>query len=242
MSNDLVNALARRFIHRTDVKAWQHTDGAYYPDRTPITRADLNAHVAGTKTLGHYLLGTDNKCKFACFDIDLNVDGLWDGEPYKPREEFANPDSPYREGLIGQLASTAEVLARHAHKILGVDVAISFSGAKGCHVYLLTGLDIAADVRAAAVTVLEAVGLWHPTRGQNFYGSDNPESAYTIEVFPKQDTLDSKDLGNLLRLALGINRKSGKPGLFLRVGGGKRASFHAMDPIAALSGELPWKN
>lgn len=236
----MVNLLAQRFIQRSDVKAWQQADGAYYPDRTSITRRDLEAHVTGEKTMGHYLLGTDDRCKVACFDLDLAKSGIWGGEPIEPRKEFANPESTYREGLIGQLSSAAEVLARRAHRELDVHVAIAFSGSKGCHVYLFFGAEPANEVREAALMVLKSVGEFEPLRGANFFSHRNEEMSLTAEVFPKQESLDGKDLGNLLRLALGRNRKSGLEGCFLRVGGGKRGTFARMDPVAALGSELPW--
>lgn len=264
-SVEVGNLLAKRFIMRSDVKAWQQPGGAYIPDRTPITREDLNGHLECTSrtgtvsdgnggilrykderpmqvhkgVMGHYMLGAGDQCKFFCFDIDLAVDGFWDGEPIKPREEFANIASPYREGLVGQLVIMAEGLARHVHKMFEIPVAIAFSGAKGVHVYGLTGPTVAGNVRAAALAVIGEISQIKTLRGENFFHHENPEMATEIEVFPKQDSLDGKDLGNLLRLPLGRNLK-GKEGMFLRCGGGKRANFQQMDPIAALSGELPW--
>lgn len=242
MSDEIGNLLAKRFIQRRDVKAWQQPNGSYLTDRTPITRADLRAHVSCERTLGHYLLGQDDCAKFFCFDIDLAKDGVWDDEPIKPREEFANPNSPHREGLVGQLVIMAESLARCTHRLYDeIPVAIAFSGSKGVHVYGLTGPAPGIEVRAAAMDVINQITQIKPLRGDNFFRHENPEMSVEIEVFPKQASLEGKDLGNLLRLPLGRNQK-GKEGIFLRCGGGKRASFHPMDPLDALSGEqLPWK-
>lgn len=242
LSDQLANLLAQRFISRSDVKAWQEPSGIYRPDRTKITRADLNAHIARERTMGHYLLGTDDRCKFFCFDIDLAKQGVWDGQPIEPRKEFLDDASPYREGLTGQLVIAAESLAREANRAVDVPVAIAFSGSKGVHVYGFTGPEPAADQRTAALSILESIGSFKPLRGANFFAHENPEMSVEIEVFPKQGSLDGKDLGNLLRLPLGRNLKSGREGCFLRCGGGKRAKFARMDPIAALSGVLPWEN
>ena len=40
-------------------------------------------------------------------------------------------------------------------------------------------------------------------------------SSFDLEVFPKQDQLSGKGLGNLVKLPLGIHRKSGKPSFFM---------------------------
>lgn len=191
--------------------------------------------------MGHYLLGQDDKCKFFCFDIDLAQDGVvYDDMPIKPRAEFGDPASPYRELLTSNLVITAEILARRTRQLFDIPVAIAFSGSKGVHVYGFTGADVAADVRSMAMAVLKKVPQYKPLRGENFFVHENPEMCIELEVFPKQNSLDGKDLGNLLRLPLGKNLKSGKEGCFLRTGGGARAQFARMDPVAALSGELPW--
>lgn len=84
-SNELANLLSKNFIARTDVKAIQHTGGAYTPhtrkvgeelERLPWTRPDLIAHIEGEKTFGHYFLNQDSKCKLFMFDIDINKSGV----------------------------------------------------------------------------------------------------------------------------------------------------------------------
>lgn len=240
MTADIAALLGKNFIERRDVKAWQQPDGAYFPDRTKLTMSDLRAHVACERTMGHYLISAEDRCRVFCFDIDLAKTGIWGGEPFEPRSEFANPESPYREGLVGQLVIMAEGLARRAHRELGIPVAIAFSGSKGVHVYGFTGPEGAAVVRACAQSVLTAIGSFEPLRGANFFRHQNPEMSCEVEVFPKQDSLEGKDLGNLLRLPLGVNLKSGKPGMFLSVGGDKRSTFKKMDAEAALTGTLPW--
>lgn len=267
-SVEVGNLLAKRFIMRRDVKAWQQPGGAYIPDRSPITREDLNGHLecasrTGTVpdgngdilrykdkrpmqvhkgVMGHYMLGSDDLCKFFCFDIDLKVNCEWDGVPFKPREEFADPASPYRPRLVADLVIAAEGFARKVHSLYEIPVAIAFSGAKGVHVYGLAGASPAADVRAMAMDVISERPQYKPLRGENFFAHENPDLSIEVEVFPKQSSLDGKELGNLLRLPLGRNLK-GKEGMFLQCGGGARPNFKPLDPMVALSGEvLPWAN
>src|SRR6478735_4260683 len=70
------------FISRPDAKAIQHPQGHYtlharynkigeVVERYPWSRAALEAHLSGTQTFGHYLLGQDDRVKLFAFDIDL---------------------------------------------------------------------------------------------------------------------------------------------------------------------------
>jgi hypothetical protein len=239
---ELAELLDRLFIERRDVKAWQTANGKYLPDRTQITMSDLCAHLSGERTLGHYLLSREDKCRLLAFDIDLATTGVWDGRPIDPRGEFGNAIGLIREGLTGQVLIVAERLARVVQRELGVPVAIAFSGSKGCHVFGFTGSEAASLVRDAALDVIEACGCFRPLHGANFFAHENDDMSCQVEVFPKQSSLKGKDLGNLLRLPLGRNLKSGNESFFVRTGGGRRSEFWRMDPLAALGGQLPWRD
>src|SRR5207253_1141262 len=93
-ADEIATLLSDRFIERRDVKAWQHRDGGYLPDRTRVTMADLRAHLVCKRTMGHYLISREDKCRVLIFDIDLAKTGVWDGEQFEPRKEFADPNSP----------------------------------------------------------------------------------------------------------------------------------------------------
>lgn len=126
-------------------------------------------------------------------------------------------DNPDTMALTARLQETAWRLAARTATLLEVPVAVSYSGNKGVHVYGLVGEQPARDVRIAAELILDSFdGRYAPSRGRNFF-RDNDEAfdCLSIEVFPKQESLDGKDLGNLIRLPLGINRKSGLRGYFL---------------------------
>ncbi len=237
---DLADRMLDLFVERRDVKAWQQADGGYRPECAPLTRLDICAHLSGDQTLGHYLLSREDKCRLLAFDVDLARSGQWDGRSIEPRVEFADLSSPYREGLVGQVLIALEHIARVLRRELDVPIAIAFSGSKGGHVYGFTGSESASLVRDAALDVIKMCGCFVATRGANFFSHANAEMCCEVEVFPKQSSLDGKEFGNLLRLPLGRNRKSGNDGFFLRVGGGRRSQLCPMDPLAALGGELPW--
>lgn len=220
--------LAQRFIQRTDVKAVQDTNG-YHPDKTKFTAQDVLDHLHGKRALGHYLLDTENKCKLFAFDIDL----------VKDKRSVLDSWTEAREIAILQMNALAEGLGRRAHKLTGCHVAAAFSGNKGVHVYCFTGTEAAEDVKQAALEVINSFGCFDATRGNNFYKHTDEYQDFEIEVFPKQTEVSEDGFGNLMRLPLGKNRKSGKPAFFLKFIP-PMTEFTEMDPMVALEGELPW--
>jgi len=277
LSEEVVNLIAQRFIQRSDVKAFQHADGSWHPERTKITRANLEDHVAGKRTMGHYLLDKDSNCKLFAFDIDLEKVGWlptlpkpgtnqpgadpWnvsDEEMQKYFDSFAEcgPDVPKgpREAWkdrshIGrfwmkfQFHTIAHLIGAAIEKELEIPWAAAYSGAKGVHVYGFTGKMDAGSVREAGLIVLDSMDMFEPLRGQNFFRTKNqdPTDGYpnlSIETFPKQSSLDGKDLGNLMRLPLGRNLKSSDPTFFIDMTA-PMAELKPVDPVYALTGN-PW--
>lgn len=225
---------------------------------------DLRHHVAGEMTFGHYMVSLEGNTKLFAFDIDLKKVG-WtmpvyqegeadeekttnlDAEPCNPREVWLDVNNPGRTWLTIQLRCCADSIAERTHKLFDVPVAIATSGCKGLHVYGFTGTIPAEEARAAAITVLESFthpdgSHWFvPTKGVNFYG--RPEDERTnleIEVFPKQDNLDQKEFGNLMKLPLGIHRKTGARSRFIR-SDVPYEKLVTKDATAVLEGELPWE-
>jgi hypothetical protein len=283
---ELSNLLAAKFIARRDVKAVQRNSGIYEPDREPAPpgavgvnrpwrREDLNAHLAGTQTFGHYVLDVDSTVKMFCFDLDLRkntVDaegnpvftGSWWQHPPLDREYTAEEwvaagqtvsedivkawrtkGHPARKFLLAGLREEAHRLARGITELLEIPTAVAYSGSKGLHVYGFTGRIPAAEARVAANAVIEHLGRWTPERGKHFFGNTitdltEPQRNICLEVFPKQDTLSSPDsFGNLIRLPLGVNRKSGHKGFFvdLRSPWGTLAE---RNPVEALTVSDQW--
>lgn len=230
------------------------------------TRDDLRAHVNGDRSMGHYLVGSDGKAKLFAFDIDLTqpnpqtgrnpqwVPILEDGthdessdpKPLDPRKAWLHPQAPdsLKRYLTAQLRETAELLVTCVADVLSLECAVTYSGSKGLHVYGFTGPEPAGDVRGAALEVIDYLQVFEPLRGNNFFKHMN-QDPYTglgcidVEVFPKQDNLDGKDLGNLMRLPLGINKKSGQRSYFLDLAS-PIDSLHEMDAEQALTNGNPW--
>lgn len=232
-------------------------------ERMPFTRSDLEAHVAGTKSLGHYLLNTDGECKLFVFDLDVAktarpqdqvddphappvvwIDELQEYVEGDPRAEFllSNKSRLYSR-LVTELRITAEALASKVKTMYDLPVAVSYSGSKGLHVYALCGRLPATDVQELALEVIRAMPQFEPRRGNNFFRhTSEPQYGYPhveIEVFPKQSSLDGKDLGNLVRLPLGVNRKSGNRAFFIDCNAPQDVLVER-DPVAALESGDPW--
>lgn len=256
---DLVRLLGTRFVQRKDVKSFQSAEGAWYPSREPMTMADFEAHLSGAKTMGHYLLDTDNNCKFFAFDLDLVKHGREcpgagckgcpvlvrgvDGVDYltMPRQIW-HEDHPVVPTLTRELRAMAEGLAWTIFEQWegSVPIAISASGHKGLHVYALTGTIKAEAAREAALHVLRHFSsVLVPFKGENFWRHSTEYQTLDIEVFPKQTSLDGKELGNLMSLPLGVNRVTGKPKFFITMKG-PQDKLVEMDAERVLSGDNPW--
>lgn len=233
-------------------------------ERYPWDRASLNAHLAGEKTYGHYLLDQDDKTKLFAFDIDLekpnpqkgikfyypggSPDGSWGGFPMEldPRAAWLDRRHPARPWMKYQFKMIAAKLMKVIHEDLEIPCAAAYSGGKGIHVYGFTGSIPAAEAREGAQIVLDTLGEWEPSRGENFYKHKDQDFLrgypnVSIEVFPKQDSLADKDLGNLMRLPLGRNLKSSDPTFFIDMSS-PMADMVPVDPTWALTGGAlrPW--
>lgn len=153
--------------------------------------------------------------------------------------------APARTWFKYQMKYLAHILAS---KVVELDIpcAVAYSGSKGVHVYGLTGSLPAQEVREAAMLVLDMVDEFTPMRGKNFFQHKNDDPIhgfknFSIEVFPKQDNLDGKSLGNLMRLPLGTNWKNPKDPTFFVDMTTPLADFkpHA-DPVKLLEGGNPF--
>lgn len=273
MSDTLSNLLASKFIARPDVKAIQHKDGSWAPhtstgrrdgERIRWRREDLNAHLAGSRTFGHYMLNSEDKVKLFAFDIDLEknsgpeieagdsryyrghwVDNEGEVQPFDAREAWLDRAHPSRTWSKYQLRMVSHKIMKVITEELTIPCISAYSGGKGVHVYAFTGLIKASDARDGASIVMDTLGGWKASRGDNFFRSEDrdPTTGYpnlSIEVFPKQDSLADKDLGNLMRLPLGRNLKSTDPTFFMDTTA-PMSVMRPIDPEYALTTTNPWK-
>lgn len=225
-------------------------------------RADLAAHLSGERTFGHYLLNQKSECKLFAFDCDWKKTGWLPTLPLStedevawresfietnPREMWLQRSFPGRDFMKMQIRRLAHILLRRISDPdgLGIPCAAAYSGSKGFHVYGFTGLTEAKEARNGAHIVLEDIGGFEAVRGDNFFEHKDEDPVdgfknFSIELFPKQDNLDGKDLGNLMRLPLGKNLKSPKEPTFFIDMNAPLADLRPMDPVTALQIENPW--
>lgn len=251
MDDQTLGAFGKLFVERRDVFAEQHRDGSYAPVKRPIKLGDLRDHVEGRKSYGHYLVSTEGRCRLFAFDIDFvkgrqNPENLaeWlplecDGKEYFPREAFFDANSFIREKLMVELNCLAEGLARRTRRTLGIQVAVSYSGRKGMHVYGFTGPEKADVVRDAADNVLKSFGAFEPSKGKNFWKHTDAYEAFEIEVFPKQTQVGKDGFGNLMRFPLGKHAVTGNESHFVMCEPPPNR-ITPMPAEAAIAGRVPW--
>lgn len=229
-----------------------------YTSYHPWTRPDLHAHVEGKASYGHYLLNTNDTCKLFAFDVDLEKTGFlptvsevsFDDEWSKsfveadPRSAWRDRSHPGRNWMKMQFRLIGHVLAKGITEELNIPCAVAYSGNKGIHVYGFTGLVSADEAREGAMIVLDSIGKFESTRGTNFFQHKDRDPIegfpnLSIEVFPKQSSLDGKDLGNLMRLPLGKNIKTTDPTFFMDLCAPMN-EMRPIDPVFALTTPSPW--
>lgn len=264
MAKEIAEALREMYVIRDDVKAAQRGE-AYFPVRTrqgdnvPFDESDFIAHVTGEQSFGHYMVSEGGQSKLFAFDIDLDkpqpskgityhwrgieADGTWtDMEPreFHPREAWLHPKAPdnLKRFLISEMRTASDKIADTLRDLLPeVPLGVAYSGNKGLHVYGWTGPYDAEELRQIGTEILRVAGF-EATRGNNFFKCD--AKTVTVELFPKQGSLDGKDaLGNLMRLPLGVNRKSMQKAHFITLSS-PIDELREMEAASALKGN-PWQ-
>jgi hypothetical protein len=187
------DAAAVRFLHlfagRENVYARQWSaeggESGYTPVREPLTPAAVRNHLIGNITLGVYPVRLDNTVTFFAFDVDIRKAAL------------ARARSSLAEARRVKEAVAAETeRLRGEMEALGVPALLEDSGYKGRHlwVFLETPED-AAVVRQFGGLFLKTIPLASPD--------------LQAEFFPKQATAGA-GIGNLIKLPIGIHRRTGR--------------------------------
>jgi hypothetical protein len=170
-------------------------ESGYTPVQEPLTLKVAENHILANFTIGAYPVRLDNTVNYIAFDLDV--------------AKFAIPKAITSEKawtlLMNKIHRTAcrIVDAGASHDI---PVHIEDSGFKGRHCWIFLDTPIPAGVGKKCGELLRNCILPLP-----------PE--ITVEVFPKQTSVKRGGLGNLIKLPLGIHRRTGKRSLFLRPDG-----------------------
>ncbi|HOX46079.1 MAG TPA: CRISPR-associated primase-polymerase type A1 [Myxococcota bacterium] len=203
-------ALADLFAGREGVHArqWKGPDGraGYSPVHTPLTPALVREHLLGAITLGTYVVRRDGGANFLALDVDLTRPAL-EALGRGPRRAF--------EDVLAKALAFARRLAS-ALRGFGLSPVLEDSGHKGYHAWVFFAEPWSAAL--ARRLARAALGLAGP-----------PPEGVAVDVFPAQGRVPADGLGNLIKLPLGVHRKTGRKSLLLGEDGKP-----LRDPIRAL--------
>ena len=214
---ELIELYARLFNGREECFARQWADKAdkksgYVPVRHPMTEKDIREHLRGVKTHGIYLLHEDNTVSVGVIDVDL-IKSLRGAKLTAAQKNVIRREAEYLFQRIREKGGEK-----------GLTCLPEFSGGKGYHFWYF----FSEPVPASQARNLLA-GLVTPLAGDL--------TCFNLEVFPKQDRLAGKGFGNLVKLPLGVHRKSGKPSYFIpKVQGDVWDQLEVLRTIQPISG------
>ncbi|MFH1464722.1 MAG: CRISPR-associated primase-polymerase type A1 [Pseudomonadota bacterium] len=192
-TGDLVR-FAYLFAGREGVHARQWADGdkgGYSPVETSLTPELAAAHLRGDVTLGSYLVRRDDSAAQLVLDLDASKAAL----------QRATGD-PARAADLRRRIHEAGLALLAGLRAAGFDPLLVDSGFKGRHLWCLLPVpEPAARVRALGEGWARVLAPADPE--------------LQIEVFPKQDSVPAGRLGNLVKLPLGVHRRTGRRCLLL---------------------------
>ncbi len=182
------------FRGRADCFARQWADRengtqGYVPVRRGLEATDVLDHIQGRKTYGIYLLQEDNRVSLAVIDADLH-------QRLRSGRISAGDRDQFRRERDYLLTRLPELGREH-----GLPCLVEFSGGKGYHFWYFFSEPVPAALpRQALGRLVKRIA---------------PDlCCFNLEVFPKQDQLSGKGLGNLVKLPLGLHRVTGKASFF----------------------------
>lgn len=200
-----------RFVHlfagRENVYArqWVGSDGetGYAPVREPFTVQAARNHLLGAVTVGIYPLRLDDTVTLFALDLDIT------------RRALARA-----RGSVAEARRLRDLVALEARRLqaeleaLGVPALLEDSGYKGRHLWVF--LD-----RPEAAAVVRSFG-------ELFLRAGAPAShEIAVEFFPKQGRAEG-GVGNLIKLPLGIHRRTGRRSRLLRADGTAEPDPHGL--------------
>lgn len=182
-----------RFTHlfsgRENVYArqwWNESgEGGYTPVHQPLVFQVARNHLLGSLTVGVYPVRLDNTVTFCALDIDINKRAL-----------------ARARGSIQEARRIKEAVSSEARRLqsalaeLGVCALLEDSGYKGRHLWIFFLEPVEAAVARQFGTLFLAA---YPLQSVDLH----------CEFFPKQASTGS-GIGNLIKLPLGIHRRTGR--------------------------------
>jgi hypothetical protein len=188
---DMMNLFSGR--ENTHSRQWHDDSGkmGYVPVKEPVSFNTMKDHLLGNQTIGIYQLDMNNEVKFMAFDIDV----------LKYAQKQFSENKKFREFIIKSMNE----ISNHIKALLNpyqIYVNFEWSGSKGYHGWILLKEKMNARIawlfvnKVVKQITIEGVPI-------------------AIEVFPKQGKINSDQLGNLIKVPLGIHLKTGEKCWFL---------------------------
>lgn len=170
-------------------RQWVRPSGesGYSPIHEPLTPAVIRNHLLGVYTVGVYPIRLDGTATFFAVDLDINKTAL----------QRAHGDPPYAQQLRDTLRCEAARLLQTLRD-LGFSPLFENSGYKGRHFWVF----LEEPETAETLHLLGRLFLGQQTR-------QIPDGLH-LEFFPKQAGVKQQGLGNLIKLPLGIHRRTGR--------------------------------
>ncbi|VVB94675.1 Reverse transcriptase (RNA-dependent DNA polymerase) [uncultured archaeon] len=163
----------------------------FSPVDRPLNPAEIKSHLDGKETLGLYLLDKADQVSLSVIDIDIEQKALL--EYAKDEEESLKLHSLTHQDA-SRIASVCDDL--------GIPLLIEDSGYKGRHIWFFFESPIKAKLaRIFIMFITERAG--------------KPGNGIHREIFPNCDKLKGKGYGPLIKLPLGIHKRTGRRCLFL---------------------------
>jgi hypothetical protein len=170
-------------------------ESGYTPVEEPLSLRVAENHIAGNYTIGVYPVRLDNTVNFIAFDFDVA----------KFAVNKAITSERAWNSVMGKVHAVACRLMDEA-AANDIPVYLEDSGFKGRHAWIFLETPVQAGVAKRF--------------GETLVSRLSPiPSEVTVEVFPKQASVRKGGLGNLIKLPLGIHRRTGKRALFIEPSG-----------------------
>jgi hypothetical protein len=166
-------------------------ESGYTPVHEPLTHKVAENHIIGNYTIGAYPVRLDNTVNYIAFDLDA--------------AKFVVSKAITSEKAWRSVMKTVHDTACRLLDLAAandVPMYIEDSGFKGRHCWVFPESPVPAGVARKFGTLLRNQLLPLPAE-------------VTVEVFPKQGSVRRGGLGNLIKLPLGIHKRTGKRSLFL---------------------------
>jgi RNA-directed DNA polymerase len=187
-SEEDISLFQSLFRGRKDFFAYQWVDEkgrrGFYPVNRSLSQEELKNHLEGKKTLGLYLLDDEDRVSLAVIDIDISQKAVL---------EYATDEQESK--MLQRLTHHDAIRIASVCDDLELPVLIEDSGYKGRHLWFFFDSPVAAKLaRSLLKFIAERAG--------------KPSSGIHWEIFPNCDRLKGKEYGPLIKLPLGIHKRT----------------------------------